>query len=467
VTVPTSEGAARKPIDGQLSALNRALRTDPRAARARIRDEFDRLAAGGIELPYTGDRLPLTPGLLPGSWQTQLDVGCRAMFDGIEAIFRHAFDSNVDRLADYLLFAPAERDLLRVNTGGYDWAATARPDFMVGPTGPLIIESNITTSMGLLESALLGDILLGIPACARAVAGGGWTRQNPAVALADAVAATTRGDHSPLVVLADWAKDQEDWLFLYRYLVSLLAERDVDALPVLVEDLDVRGDGVFVGGRRVSVVYRFFTTIRLRDPEVACQHEPLLHAVRDGTVRMFGSYGHKLFTPKLFLALLSDERYASCLPRVTADAVQAVIPWTRILAEDVTLFRGERIDLPEFSRSHRAELVLKPNLGYGGAGVCVGAEVTQGVWEQRLAESLAADEHWLVQEAVAAPTAELAFLDGDEVRLDTAKVDYGVFMIGREIAGAARRNSTAATGPVLTNLSLGGGLAPVFFAPGL
>lgn len=458
--------AEQTSIDRQLGALNRSFVADPKAAWRRVRDEFDRLAAAGIELPYVGDRLPLTPGLLPTSWQTRLDVGCRAMFEGIEAIFRHAFDGDVHRLADYLLFAPAERELLAINVGRYDWAATARPDFMVGPAGPMIIESNVTTSLGLLESALLGDVLLGIPALARAAAEAGWTRQNPAAALVDAIVASIDDQRAPLVALADWAKDQEDWLFLYRYLVTLLAQRGVEALPVLVDDLDVRDHGVYVDGRRTSVVYRFFTTIRLRDPEVARRHEPLLRAVRDGTVRMFGSYGHKLFTPKLFLALLSDERYASCLSPHTAEAVAAVIPWTRILADGATRFRGDHVELLAFARTHRTGLVLKPNLGYGGAGVCVGAQVTQDLWERRLAEALAADEHWLIQEAVDAPTAELAFLDGDEVRLDTAKVDYGVFMIGREIAGAARRNSTAATGPVLTNLSLGGGLAPVFFAPG-
>lgn len=95
----------------------------------------------------------------------------------------------------------------------------------------------------------------------------------------------------------------------------------------------------------------------------------------------------------------------------------------------------------------------------------IGASLDQAEWEHRLEAALDSNEHWLLQERLETEHRELAFVVAGEIVLQKAKVDYGAFMIGRRYAGAARRNATAETGPDVTNLSRGGGLAPVFTVP--
>lgn len=442
---------------------SRALCDDPRSAAAVLARSFERLAGDGVELPYAADRLPLLPAVLPATWAPRLELGCRAMFDGIEAIFREVFAGDVQRLADYLLFTPADRSLLDIDGGRADWAAVARPDFMAGPDGPALIESNITTSIGLLEAGLLGEILLEIPAVRGLVDSTGLTTVDPARALVDAVARSVGSDRHPLVVFADWTDELAVWRYLYRYLTRLLHDRGVTAEPIALEDLEVRGDGVYGHGRRVDVIYRFYTTTRLTKPHFAAVHEPLLAAVKSGRVRLWGAYRHKLFTPKLFLALLSDERFADRIPPATANVLREVVPWTRIVADRRTVYRGEPVDLLDFAAKYQDALVLKPNLGFGGKDVTIGSEVTPDEWAGRLSAVLADEAHWLLQEKVRTVDAQLPFLVNGAVEVRPAKVDYGAFMIERTFAGAARRNATSTTGRTLTNLSLGGGLSPVFF----
>ena len=57
--------------------------------------------------------------------------------------------------------------------------------------------------------------------------------------------------------------------------------------------------------------------------------------------------------------------------------------------------------------ARKDELVLKPNRGYGGAGVALGAALSQSEWDTLLAQALAVqhDPHrqWVVQAAATLP----------------------------------------------------------------
>ena len=59
------------------------------------------------------------------------------------------------------------------------------------------------------------------------------------------------------------------------------------------------------------------------------------------------------------------------------------------------------MDLLEFADTHRADLVLKPALEYGGKGVVLGWRASAAEWEQALAQALS--DGGVVQERVEAP----------------------------------------------------------------
>src|SRR5581483_8027017 len=82
--------------------------------------------------------------------------------------------------------------------------------------------------------------------------------------------------------------------------------------------------------------------------------------------------------------------------------------WTRVVADRrTTLPDGSVGDLLEFLRRHREELVLKPNRGYGGAGVAIGATMQNDEWERIVAKAAAdaanPNASWVVQSATALP----------------------------------------------------------------
>jgi carboxypeptidase Taq len=131
--------------------------------------------------------------------------------------------------------------------------------------------------------------------------------------------------------------------------------------------------------------------------------------------RIVSSIGGE-FDHKSCWELLTDERLAS---RYYTESERRLfrrhVLWTRHMRpRRTTLPEGEG-DLPDFVRHHREELVLKPNRGYGGAGIVIGSLVTQAQWEASVEASLAAndDPHnsWVVQSVTNLPVHDFVVVD--------------------------------------------------------
>ena len=137
------------------------------------------------------------------------------------------------------------------------------------------------------------------------------------------------------------------------------------------------------------------------------------------------------------------------------------VPWTRLVRERKTqLADGSLGDFPEFIRARRELLVLKPNRGYGGADVCIGAEETQLVWERALDRAMAEPDGWAVQQQVTVPAHEFPMVSPDgAVRLEPFHVVLGIVATkeGLSVTGRASQDR-------VVNVARGGGIAVVMIA---
>src|SRR5215510_8244696 len=93
---------------------------------------------------------------------------------------------------------------------------------------------------------------------------------------------------------------------------------------------------------------------------------------------------------KALLALLYDPQYEKLFPDHEREALRRRIPWTRVLREGFTTYRGRRVDLIDFVLRRREILVLKPNGDYGGRGVVLGWEVGDDDWKRAVSETFGA-----------------------------------------------------------------------------
>jgi uncharacterized circularly permuted ATP-grasp superfamily protein len=164
------------------------------------------------------------------------------------------------------------------------------------------------------------------------------------------------------------------------------------------------------------------------------------------------SFASKILHKKASLAVLSDERTAHLFTAGERAAIAEHVPWTRLVADRRTEYRGEQVELLAWARDRRDRLVLKPNDEYGGKGIVLGWEVGDAEWEGALRAALA--EPYIIQERIAIPSEPFpSVVDGRAVfaerMLDTAPYVFH----GTHVDGVLTRLSTAA----LLNVTAGGG----------
>ena len=199
---------------------------------------------------------------------------------------------------------------------------------------------------------------------------------------------------------------------LMRYLSG---KHDGAILHADPRELRMVGDEVYCGDVRVDIAYRDY---EMRDLIALSEREGHDLAATRALFRqnrMISSVGGD-FDHKSCWELLTDPEIAQ--RHFTGEERRLFdrhVLWTRVLSPRRTsLPRGEG-DLPEFARSHREDLVLKPNRGYGGTDIHIGRLTAQADWETLVDRALEhagdCDRNWVVQSVTQLPVHEFPVVD--------------------------------------------------------
>jgi hypothetical protein len=205
-------------------------------------------------------------------------------------------------------------------------------------------------------------------------------------------------------------------------------------------ELALEGDEVTYEGRVIDLVYRDYAVEDLLDLEAeGVDVRPMQQAF--ATNRVVSSIAAEL-DQKSCWEVLGDpvlaRRHFSSEDRAF---FRRHLPWTRLLRPvTTTLPDGSRGDLSEYVRRAREDLVLKPNRGYGGAGVAVGPATDAAEWEALVAAALApGGERWVAQRLVQLPVCQFPMMGTDGqlhaqpfyVVFGFAPSAYGIATLGR------------------------------------
>jgi carboxypeptidase Taq len=254
--------------------------------------------------------------------------------------------------------------------------------------------------------------------------------------------------------VAEGPEEQSSLIDYYR------ASRGMELTHADPRELRLLDDEVYYEDTCIDVAYRDY---EVRDL-LALEHEEgaRLDAIRAlfKQNRMVSAIGGDLDHKSCWEILTSEElasRYFSIAER---QLFRRHVLWTRVVSDRDTETPDGAMDLPEYIRDYREDLVLKPNRGYGGAGVTLGAGVSQGEWEALLARALEQqdDPHhqWVVQAAATLPVHLFPVLD-EQGRtheepfyavMGFAPTDHGLGIIARvsqkQVVNVAQRGGLAA-----------------------
>jgi hypothetical protein len=414
----------------------------------------DQLRQRGL---YFGDRALCTvlrPRFLSAAQYRFLQRRAAIVLDAFHTAYGAALEN--ERILAQFKLAEWECSLIRHDPGFPDPSPVSRLDaFFVGESGGLrFTEYNAETPAGGAYNDVLTEAFYGLPIMREFLKH--WdlrplpARHNVLHALLDSYQQWSGKRTLPRIAIVDWSEvpTRNEFVLFQDY----FSRQGIDCVIADPREMQYSGGTLTADGGPVDLIYKRVLISELVEREGL--DSPVIRAVRDGAVCMVNPLRCKILHKKASLAVLSDDRNASLFSETEREAIDAHIPWTRVVEERSTLPPGGEsgVDLLPFIAAHRENLVLKPNDEYGGKGIVLGWEVDQSAWEQAIRVALA--EPYIVQQRVALPSEPYpSFVDG-EVHVVDRMVDTAPYAAyGSYVDGCLSRLSTAA----LLNVTAGGG----------
>ncbi|HJN78398.1 MAG TPA: circularly permuted type 2 ATP-grasp protein [Myxococcota bacterium] len=356
------------------------------------------------------------------------------------AIIEEGLDGRPASLADRMGITPAALELARIEPGYRSAATIARVDCFVDGDVPRFLELNAESPAGIGYADALSAVFARDPLM-RSMAATSLSSAPHLVRAVQEVWKEFGGSGPPLIAIVDFRDVPTRWEFeLLRQTFRASGVRCEIADP---RDLDFVGGRLFLRGEVVGLVYRRLLVSDILARPDECK--ALMDAYRAGAICMVNSLRTVLLHSKGLFALLHDPEFQSQLSASERRMIVEHVPWTTHVTDDEELLAMAIED--------RQQLVLKPLVGHGGAGVVLGWQSAEADW----VEALESATGHILQRRV--PHQLVAFPDArDGYALKERAVDLDPFLIRGRFAGFLCR---LATGP-LANVSTGASQVPVF-----
>ena len=363
-------------------------------------------------------------------------------------------------VVEALALTEVERGLVAIEPG-YDRASTAsRLDSFILPGSLQFAEYNAESPAGLGYTEVLAgvfdqlDVMRRFRDRYRATA---FTLMQP---MLEALLASYRdwgGTASPPTIAIVDFRGVPTWAE-FEMLQARFVELGVPTVVCDPRDLVFEGNALRAGDTRIDLVYRRCLINDIVDRPGDCR--ALVDAYRARAVCVANTLRCKLPHKKAFFSVLTDPPFADLFDPADRATIDGHVPWTRLVREGRTERHGGSVDLVEYARRHRSDLVMKPNDDFGGHGVVLGWETDEAGWDTALDRALSdGEDAWVVQERIAVRR-ELfpRFAPGEGAVLGDMLVDCAPYLFRGRLAGFLTRLSAGG----LANVTSGGGQVPSF-----
>ncbi len=235
------------------------------------------------------------------------------------------------------------------------------------------------------------------------------------------------------------------------------ASRRFEAVVADPRELEFDGNSLTFQGEGIDLAYRVISTAETL--ERADDMKTLVEAEKNGAVLMVNSFRSELSGNKMMFALLQDGSFDGVLSREELRSVNECIPWTKVVSDDFcTDDSGSRVELVPWVLEHRDDMVLKPAHDFGGHGVVLGSQCTDGKWESALESAL--EEDYIVQKRIELGRDSYPVAADDGAQRELYE-DIDPFILSGRFSGCLTRLSE----DLLTNVHLHGALGAVFEIP--
>lgn len=387
-----------------------------------------------------------------------LQTDIRPLLSAFDKIY-HAALENKDVLEQFGLL-PWETSLLKVDPGYPYPTPVSRLDafYVTGDNSLCFTEYNAEVPAASAYNDVLSEVFYGLPITReflhkyeiRSLP----TRYRVMHALLDAFRHWGGRGTEPRLAILDW--DDVPTYSEFRLFMDYFRSQGLECIICTPQEMEYRQGKLYAGDFHVNLIYKRILITEL--VEQGGLDHPVVQAVCDGAVCMVNPFRCKLLYKKASLAVLSDERNAHFFDEAERRAIAQHIPWTRIVAERYTTYRGKKIDLLPFIVENQERLVLKPNDDYGGHGIVLGWLVDEVRWREAVRQATGSPH--VVQEKVVIPREPYPSIVDGQLKIYDRMLDTAPFIFyGEYVDGCLTR---LGTDPLLNVTAGGGSSVPTF-----
>ena len=383
---------------------------------------------------------------------------CETVWSAIQKVKDAAIQDN--SIVEDLGLTPIERELIAIDPGYGAVSPTARLDSFLTQTAYSFVELNGESPAGIAYADAAYEIFSSLPVMKSFSSDFNVRQLYGRRFMLDVLLSSykeflggepERPPHIAIVDLPDVPTVKEFELF--REFFERAGYPSVICTP---QQLEFDGRKLIFEGFEIDIVYK-----RLLVNEylpIIEEYPALLNAYRAHAVCLVNSFRSKLIHKKALFAVLTDSKRAGLFSAAELDSIHSHVPWTRIVRDEVTEYKGREVNLLDFVLTNNERLVLKPNDDYGGHGITIGWNVDDQQWSKALDDALK-DGDYLAQERV--PTARETFpaLTSDgHMQFAEQLVDLDPLLFNGRVGSAFTRLSSTE----LANVSSGGGMVPTY-----
>ncbi len=390
----------------------------------------------------------LRPYFLESSRYQAIRAAAAHLFGAFNAITQAALGDAA--LMAELGVTEKEARWARLDPGFENVSITSRLDTFLAGDGFAFLEYNGENPAGVGDQVSLERLFDNVPAVREFISNERVTFPRPMerllAAVLDAYSRSGGEKAKPMIAIVDW--EGVDTAAEFELLADYFRSAGLDAMICDPHELGLSGTRLHARGSEIDI---FFKRVIIHEfLERFDETHPLYVALENRDVCMINPFRSKIPHKKSSFAILTDERYERLFTPAQLSAIRAHVPWTRVVRESRTLFRGVEHDLPGLIRRERSSFVIKPNDDYGGHGIVFGWEADESAWDDAISEAL--DQGHIVQLRVPVEKAAMPYFDENGARMVEQNVDFDPFLFAGDVEGGMVRLGAGS----LVNITQGG-----------
>ena len=240
----------------------------------------------------------------------------------------------------------------------------------------------------------------------------------------------------PHVAFLDYKENFSDDI---KSMIDFFNQNGILALPADPRDFRIKDSNVYVGRKKIHIVYRNLKgQDLLKFPN---QTKDFIQGYKNHFFHMLNSFRSCYGGEKMILALMTNPDYHHLYDEEEIDVIKKYLPWTRRLSDTNTRSpKDKKIHLGDFAKKYKNRVVLKPSWGQRGAGITWGKDIEQEEWE-KLIDKHIGNKDWMLQEYISAPKISVPEFVGKKVRSQRKFFNLTAYLVHGNLAGVMARCS--------------------------